>query len=196
MNRTKTFMLAFGGSILPMTAFAHVGTQTTVNFMVGFGHPFSGQDHVLAMLAVGLWAAMIGGRAVWAMPIGFVAALLAGGAIGMAYPTLNFAEPMILASIVFLGLVVAFACRPPLWIAATGIALFGVAHGYAHGAEAPQVASHAGVGVSRALYAAGFASASALLHGVGLTVGQVLNGRLARLFGVGTAAAGLVLAFA
>ncbi len=174
---------------LPTAALAHTGHEAG-SLASGMMHPVGGLDHVLAMVAVGLWAAQTGGRAVWAAPLAFVGAMLAGGAMGMAGIGFPAVEPMILASIVVLGAVVALAARVPLVPALAVIALFGVAHGHAHGAEGPAT--------GMAAYAAGFALATAVLHGAGLALGFGLA-RLAfavRMLGLGAAGAGLALAVA
>jgi urease accessory protein len=147
-----------------------------------------GADHVLAMLAVGLWAALTGGRAMWAMPLAFVGALLAGGAMGATGIALPGVEPMILASILVLGGAVALALRLPLPVALAGIAVFGLAHGFAHGAEGPAVGF--------AAYAAGFVLATAGLHIAGLVAGLALRRAVpvTRALGALTAAAGAALA--
>lgn len=175
---------------VPALAMAHPGHEAGDAFASGLGHPVGGLDHVLAMVGVGLWAATTGGRALWAMPLAFVLAMLGGGvagALGVPFPAV---EPMILASIVLLGVAVALALRPPLPLALGGIALFGLAHGHAHGAEGPVS--------GMALYALGFVLATAALHGAGLLAGlglARLNSRAARAMGGGTALAGLALAF-
>jgi len=175
--------------MLPTAALAHTG-QGAGSLAAGMMHPIGGLDHVLAMVAVGLWAAQAGGRAVWAAPLAFVGAMLAGGAMGMAGIGFPAVEPMILASIVVLGAVVALAARVPLIPALAVIALFGLAHGHAHGAEGPAT--------GMAAYGLGFALATAALHGAGLALGFGLS-RLAfavRMLGLGAAGAGLVLAVA
>ena len=175
--------------LLPAAALAHPGHVAASPFASGLGHPLGGLDHVLAMLAVGLWAATTGGRALWAMPLAFVLAMLGGGALGAAGLPFPAVEPMILASIVLLGAAVALALRPTLPLALGAIALFGLAHGHAHGAEGPAS--------GLMLYAGGFMLATAALHGAGLLAGlglARLNGLASRLLGGGTALAGLVLA--
>jgi urease accessory protein len=143
-------------------AFAHVGVGATSGFAAGFEHPFSGLDHLTVMIAVGLWAALKGGRALWVWPAAFVGVMLIGGALGMAHVPVPFVEPGILASVVALGLLVALAVDLPVWTGAVIIGAFALLHGHAHGTEVPETAS----GIE---YMAGFAIATALLHAIGIT---------------------------
>lgn len=175
--------------LAPALAQAHIGAGIPADFTAGLQHPIGGADHVLAMGTVGLWAALRGGRAVWAMPVVFLTAMLMGGVLGMTGVPLPGIEPAILASIFVLGAAVAVALRPHLAAALTLIALFGMAHGYAHGVEA----------VGGAGFAAGFMAATMALHMAGLAVGfGVLRSKqlwVARMLGAGAAVAGLALAF-
>ena len=175
--------------VMPTVVLAHEGHGS--GFLSGLGHPVGGMDHLLAMLAVGLWAAMLGGRALWALPLAFVGAMLAGGMLGLAALPLPGVEPMILASVVLLGVAAALALRLPAGWAAVAVAAFGLFHGHAHGAEGPET--------GLVLYAAGFALATMGLHLVGLAVGLGLNrlaaGGTLRVLGVGTALGGLSLVF-
>ncbi len=174
-----------------MPAYAHVGAGVTSSFTAGFGHPLSGLDHLTVMIAVGLWAAMKGGRAVWAWPLAFVGVMLAGGALGMLQVPMPFVEPAILASVVTLGLLVALAIDLPVSAGVAIIGLFALFHGHAHGTEVPQNAG----GLE---YMAGFAVATALLHAVGIAAALGLGLRfrgLARAAGAGCAAVGVGLAF-
>ncbi len=173
----------------------HWGGYGAGSFAAGAAHPLSGADHVLAMVAVGLWAAQAGGRARWALPAGFVAAMVLGGAMGAAGLPFAAVEPMILASIIVLGALVALAARLPLVAALPLIALFGAAHGWAHGAEGPTS--------GMASYALGFALVTAALHGLGLALGAGfgalgagLGARALRVFGGAAAVAGLALTIA
>lgn len=138
--------------LAPTMALAHAGHDEG-SFLSGLTHPVGGADHVLAMLAVGLMAAQWSGRALWALPVAFVLAMVAGGLAGAAGLPFPAVEPMILASIIVLGVLVALALRPRLGRVLPLVALFGAAHGWAHGAEGPD----AGL----ALYALGFALATA-----------------------------------
>jgi len=157
--------VATGVALLASTpALAHTGATSGASFLSGFAHPLGGVDHLLAMVTVGLWAALAGGRALWLWPTAFVAAMLAGGALGMAGVPLPLVEPGILASTVVLGALVAFAVNAPTALGAALIALFGLAHGHAHGAEMPSLSGPAA-------YAFGFALATAILHALGLALG-------------------------
>jgi len=169
-------------------AFAHTGHGAS-GFMHGFAHPLGGIDHVLAMVAVGLYAAMIGGRALWLVPAAFLGAMAIGGAMGIAGFALPYAEIGIAVSVIVLGLAVALRVGLPTLAAVALAALFAIFHGHAHGAEMPQ-------SLSGYEYAAGFLLATALLHGVGLAVG-LTAGRLAERGGWRIAqAAGAAMAFA
>ncbi|WP_435170048.1 HupE/UreJ family protein [Falsirhodobacter sp. 1013] len=170
----------------PTLALAHAGHDHGSPFQAGLTHPIGGTDHVLAMVAVGLWAAVTGGRALWAMPLTFVAAMVLGGAMGMAGVALPAVEPMILASVIIVGVAAALALRPGPAVALAALAVFGVAHGHAHGAEGPQ-----GQMVG---YAAGFVIATAGLHLAGIGAGLALH-RFARVLGAAAAAGGVLLAF-
>jgi len=149
-------------------AFAHVGVGSTASFAAGVAHPLSGLDHMTVMVAVGLWAALKGNRALWVWPATFVGVMLIGGALGMAHVPVPFVEPGILASVVALGLLVALAVDLPLWIGALVIGVFAVFHGHAHGSE---VAENVG-GIE---YMAGFALATATLHALGISFALLMN---------------------
>lgn len=151
--------------LLPHAALAHPGHQIGT-LSSGMAHPLGGADHILAMVALGLLAAQVGGRALWALPLSFVAAMLAGGLLGFAGAGFPAVEPVILGSVIVLGAMVALALRAPMPVLIAMVALFGAAHGWAHGAEGPP----AGI----AAYAAGFALATAALHGAGLLAGRVV----------------------
>ena len=163
--RTRTLIL------LPLCLFAgaasaHTGHHAVAGFSSGFGHPFSGLDHLLAMIAVGLWAAQQGGRALWAVPAAFVSTMLAGGALAWMGLPLPHAETGIAVSVLVLGLLVAARRR---WGVVIGMAIaagFALFHGYAHGLEMPQASS-------AALYAAGFTLATTLLHAAGIAASRV-----------------------
>jgi urease accessory protein len=170
-------------------ALAHSGHGE--GFAAGFGHPFSGLDHVLAMLAVGLWAALRGGRAVWFWPAAFVGAMIAGFGLAQADVAIPRLEPMIAASVVLLGAAIAIGLRAPVWLGVLGIAIAGSLHGFAHGLE---------VSGSALPFAAGFALATAILHAAGIGLGVLAQRQVmpvaVRLAGAGIAAAGLVMVLA
>lgn len=168
---------------------AHPGHETA-SFASGFGHPFGGLDHLLAMLAVGLYAALQPRTARWALPAGFVAAMLAGAVLGAAGFALPAVETGISASVLILGLLIAFVVRLPIHAALPLVATFALFHGYAH---------HAEMGEGSLLsYAGGFAIATATLHGLGFMFARWLPetamARTAkRVIGVAIATAGAVL---
>ncbi|MCB1390618.1 MAG: HupE/UreJ family protein [Rhodobacteraceae bacterium] len=172
--------------LAPSLALAHP-LHDTASLLAGAGHPLGGSDHLLAMLAVGLLAAQAGGRAIWALPAAFVGAMLAGGALGTAGIALAAVEPAILASAIVLGALVAVATRLPQPGLLAMTAFFGLAHGWAHGAEGPATGA--------ALYAAGFALTTALLHAAGILLARGLGALALRGLGGAAAVAGLALAF-
>ena len=179
--------------LVPLAAFAHTGAGATTGFAAGFVHPFSGVDHLLAMLAVGLWAAQLGGRALWAVPATFVTVMLLGAGLAILSAPVPLVEAGILTSVLVLGALVATAFPLPLAAGALLVGVFALFHGHAHGSEMPL--SAAGL-----VYSAGFAIATALLHLVGMAAGiavQRLNRQtLARFAGGAIAAGGLYLAIA
>lgn len=163
--------LAFAGLILgllgPLAAApaeAHVFGAGGAGFLEGLGHPLSGWDHILAMVAVGIWASQIGRRAWWMLPIIFPAAMAGGGLLGGLGVPVPAVETGIALSVLSLGILIGFAVRPTLWISIPLVALFAVFHGHAHGAELPEA-------VSPLLYGLGFILATAILHVVGLGFG-------------------------
>lgn len=175
--------------LLPQIALAHPGHHDEGQFISGLTHPIGGGDHLLAMVALGLLAAQLGGRALWALPLTFVGSMIAGGLAGYAGMPFPGVEPMILASVVILGVLVAMAARLPLTILVPGTAIFGFAHGWAHGAEGPAN--------GLALYAIGFAFATMALHLSGIGIGKLLQrSTLLRGLGGGAALAGVALAVA
>ena len=191
--RLSAPIAALAVALAPAIASAHTGIGATTGFLHGFWHPIGGIDHVLAMVAVGLFAAQLGGRALWAVPATFVAIMAAGGTLGMAGVALPAVEVGIALSVLVLGLLVLAGRRWPLGLAMALVAVFAVFHGHAHGAEMPIDAS----GLS---YGLGFMLATALLHlaGIGLGVGlgrlaATPSGRLTQASGAAIALAGMVL---
>lgn len=155
--------------------------------LAGLWHPVSGLDHVLAMVAVGLWGAQLGAPYVWLLPIAFPLVMACGGALGLAGVALPFVELGIALSAVALGVFVLTECRPPAWVAALVVGAFALFHGHAHGTELPS-------GASGMLYSVGFVVATGLLHALGIALGLVHRwdrGRVAiRAAGLGVAAGG------
>ena len=155
------FLLAIAA---PCALQAHPGHGMDHGWGQGMLHPLTGLDHLLAMLAVGLWAAQLGGRARWVLPLGFVSVMSLGAMVGQSGVALPGVESMILASVFVLGLAIATARRAPLAVSGVLTALFALAHGYAHGSEMA-------AGAARGLYTAGFLGATVVLLGVGLAAG-------------------------
>jgi urease accessory protein len=185
---TKRSLPALAAMLAASPAYAHTGFHAS-GFSAGVLHPLTGLDHALAMVAVGLFAAMLGGRALWAVPGSFVAMMLIGGALGVAGVAVPAVEIGIAVSVLVLGFVVALGRS---WSLGSAMALaggFAVFHGYAHGAEIP-------AGAGALSYSLGFAAASAVLHLAGKGAGMVTLGRwkIARPAGAAVAIAGLVLA--
>lgn len=178
--------LLLTAALLPQAALAHPGHDQG-QLLSGLTHPLGGTDHLLAMVVLGLLAAQAGERTLWALPLAFVGSMIAGGLAGFGGLAFPGVEPMILASVIILGALVAMAARLPLTMLLPGVAVFGLAHGWAHGAEGP-----AG---GMALYAAGFAVATMALHGAGIIAGKVLqSGVLLRVLGAAASVSGLALA--
>lgn len=183
-------MIALAAMILLAgTASAHTGDHTTVTgFAGGLAHPLLGLDHLLAMVAIGLWAAQQGGRALWAVPAAFIGAMVMGGMLAWANVALPHVETAIALSVLVLGLLIATRRH---WAVMAGMALaacFAVFHGYAHGLEMPLAASPA-------LYGLGFVLATLGLHGLGIA-GSLIGRPAVQWAGAGIAATGLALIFA
>lgn len=174
---------------MPSAVWAHAGTGTASGLWVGISHPFSGLDHLLAMVAVGIWAAQSGGRSVWVIPATFVSLMLGGGAAALAGWPLPCVEQGISVSLLVLGLLIASACRMNVWVSTIIVGFFAVFHGHTHGAEIP-LASGA------LIYSAGFALASALLHGLGIGGALLIRQQLSRLAGIAIALSGVYYAMA
>ena len=166
-------------------ALAHPGHAGGV--AAGLAHPFTGLDHMLAMVAVGLWAAQLGRPAIWLLPAVFPLTMAAGAALGMSGVAMPWVEIGILASVVVLGAAVALGLRLSLVASAAMVGVFAVFHGHAHGAEIPAAASPS-------LYGLGFVAATLILHGIGVGIGALTQRPLPlRAAGGAIAAAGLVL---
>ncbi|MEW9835804.1 HupE/UreJ family protein [Mesorhizobium marinum] len=157
-------LLLAGAALLPSLALAHTGTSVAGGFLSGFSHPILGWDHVLAMVAVGLWGAFLGAPAMWLLPVVFPLVMAFGAVLGIVGVPVPAVETGIAASAIVLGLLIAFAARPPLWIAAIIVGAFAIFHGHAHGTELPYAANSFA-------YAVGFVIATGLLHLVGIGFG-------------------------
>ena len=156
-------MAGFSGA-----ASAHEGSGVAGGFASGFVHPIHGWDHVVAMVAVGLWGAFLGRPAIWILPIVFPMVMAMGGALGLTGVHVPAVETGIALSAIVLGAMVAFAVRPPIWVAAVIVGSFAVFHGYAHGVELPQAADPLA-------YSLGFVIATGLLHLSGIAFGLVVR---------------------
>ena len=190
MKRSSLLPIACMALLAPLPALAHPGHES-FSFMSGLAHPVNGVDHLLAMFAVGLLASMKGGRALWLWPLSFVGVMIAGAALGMNGLVLPFLEPVIILSVLILGLALALRAEVGVAAGAAMIAVFALFHGNAHGAEAP-----AGAALT---YIAGFSVATALLHLLGLGLGVVFNTPrlqpVLRVSGAAMACAGALLFF-
>ena len=174
-----------------LPAFAHLDPAEHGSFAAGLSHPLFGLDHILAMVAVGLWAAQQGGRAVWLVPSAFVGTMAIGFAVAIGGVPLPLVEPVILASVVFIGVAIALALPIPTLAIAGLVGFFAFFHGHAHGGE---------LGAAGAWeFAIGFILATAALHAAGIAAGlglARLSGKLVtRAAGAATAMGGLWLAF-
>jgi urease accessory protein len=194
-GKGRSVALGFvAAALVSSPAFAHTFGAAGSGFAEGVVHPFLGVDHVLAMVAVGLWSAALGGRARWLVPAGFVVAMAFGAALGMAAIPLPAGELGIALSVLVFGLLIGLRSRLPLLTGMALVAAFAVFHGHAHGAEAPTAAAPA-------LYMLGFAFATASLHLTGLGLGLLVDRHdtivakwFARVSGGAIAAAGVALA--
>ncbi|RLQ88412.1 HupE/UreJ family protein [Notoacmeibacter ruber] len=191
----RRFVLAtiFGLASAPAFAHAPTGAGATfgASFMSGALHPLNGLDHILAMVAVGIFAAMIGGRAIFAIPASFIGAMVIGFVLATAGLSLPMVEPMIVASVIVFGLLIA-ATTPSSAIGMGLALLFGLFHGHAHGAEL--------AGATATAFGAGFMVGTALLHaaGIALAVGlekMASNRAILRVVGGATALAGVAIGF-
>ena len=174
--------------LAPAIALAHEETGQAAGFLAGLLHPVTGIDHVLAMISVGLWGAVLGPPAIWVLPVAFPLVMALGGLMGLLGIPLPGVEIGIALSAIVLGTMVLAEARPPIWLAALIVAVFAVFHGHAHGRELPE-------GTSALLYSLGFVIATGLLHAVGILLGAAYRwpaGRRGlRVAGAGVALAGL-----
>lgn len=165
-NTIRYTLLSLFLSLYPLTAFAHKRGGEAIGFASGFEHPISGLDHILAMVAVGLWGAQLGAPAIWVLPVVFPMVMALGGMIGLMGIKLPGIELCIALSAVALGFAVFREARPQLWVAAMIVGFFAIAHGHAHGTELP-------AGASGVLYSIGFVIATGLLHATGIGIGLI-----------------------
>jgi urease accessory protein len=186
--RLKHSLLVISMMVAAMPALAHTGSHPASGFGDGFAHPFGGLDHTLAMVAVGLFAAVLAGRALWALPATFASIMLIGGVIGFMGIEIPAVEAGIALSVIIFGAALAARIRCRISVAMMLTGIFAIFHGYAHGAEMP-------VEAAAAHYCIGFVSATVLLHGAGLAFGAVLSPRqmIHRLAGLVISIAGIVL---
>lgn len=174
--------------LLPALAGAHEESGQAAGLAAGLLHPVSGLDHVLAMVAVGLWGAVLGPPAIWVLPVAFPLVMALGGLLGLLGVPLPAVEVGIAVSALVLGVMVLAEVRPPLWVAALIVSFFAVFHGHAHGRELP-------AGTNALLYSLGFVVATGLLHAVGIALGVAhrwaAGRQLVRAAGAGVALAGI-----
>jgi len=193
MIRPVLRSIAMAIFLIPGAAMAHTGIGQTAGFAHGLAHPASGIDHTLAMVAVGVFAWQLGGRALWLVPATFVLVMIAGGTLGMAGIDIPFVETGIALSVVILGAIIALGMRAPVATAMAIVGAFAVFHGHAHGAEMPHDAS----GLT---YGAGFMLGTALLHASGLAlgffigrIGEARSPDIVRAAGMLTSVAGIAI---
>jgi urease accessory protein len=191
MRLPRLALLSLALATLPTAAYAHTGAGDTNSFVHGFTHPVGGLDHVLAMVAVGLLAARLGGKTLWLVPLSFVTMMILGGIAGASGVGLPFVELGISGSILVLGFVIALGGQLPTALAMALVGFFGIFHGHAHGTEMP-------VDAQGFAYGAGFVLATALLHASGLALGLgadrlagAWSARASRIAGSAMAAAGI-----
>lgn len=172
MNRGRvTLLIATMGfvALLGGQADAHTGTGLPGGFASGFRHPFSGLDHLLAMVSVGLWGAFLGRPLIYLLPVIFPTVMAGGAVLAMIGLRLPPVEIGIALSVLVLGACIALAVKAPVWVASLIVATFALFHGYAHGMELPSAADPVG-------YSVGFVLATGLLHVLGVGIGT-LNAR-------------------
>lgn len=166
------FFTAIFACLFPAIALAHTAAGDSGGLLHGWAHPFSGLDHLCAMIAVGLWAAQLGGRAIWLVPLSFVGMMTLASLAGMSHLPLPFIESGIVLSLLVMGVLIAAAVRLPLLASSVLVGTFALCHGYAHGAETP-------ADVSGMSYAIGFILATSLLHVLGIASASLFS-RLGR----------------
>jgi urease accessory protein len=180
---------AFAALLMPSLGLAHVGQgDMGGGFVAGVLHPITGLDHVIAMVAVGMWGAQLGAPAIWILPVTFPVVMAFGGVLGALGVPIPGVEIGIAMSAIALGAMVAFAARPPLWIAAILVGVFAIFHGHAHGAELPENAN-------AIAFSMGFVVATGSLHALGILIGVAnrwkTGAKLLRAGGVAIAGGGV-----
>jgi len=191
MTRRLLAALATTLTLAPTIAFAHPGFGEAHDFTHGFLHPLNGVDHIIAMVAIGMLAARLGGRALWLMPAAFVTVMAAAGVIGAAGIVTPYVETGIALSVLVLGAAVAFDFAMPTALAVALVGFFAIFHGHAHGTEMPATAS----GLS---YGLGFVAATVMLHAIGIGLGLLIASvpfgrRVSQIAGVAAAIIGAAL---
>jgi urease accessory protein len=179
---SRTAWLVAGFTLLATPVFAHTTQGVGLGFISGFTHPLTGIDHLLAMIAVGIWGTQLGAPAIWLLPVTFPLVMSMGGALGVRGIPLPGVEIGVAASAFVLGMMIILAARPRLAVAAVLVGLFAVFHGYAHGVELPKAADPLAYGL-------GFVLVTGLLHACGIAIALIDHwsfGRLA-LRGMGAA---------
>ena len=166
MSGRYRWLLFATGLVIAGRVFGHEQQGQAAGFITGLLHPVSGLDHVLAMVAVGLWGAQLGAPAIWLLPVTFPLMMAFGGFLGLVGVPLPGVEIGIATSAILLGAMIALQARPPLAVAALLVAFFAVFHGHAHGTELPP-------GQSGLMYSVGFVVATGLLHAVGISIGLI-----------------------
>ena len=175
-NRITVFFvsLALSTAMFAVPAIAHTGEGYGGGFVSGFTHPIVGWDHVVAMVAVGLWGAFLGAPSIWLLPVVFPLVMALGAVVGIVGFPVPAVETGIALSAVVLGLMIVFAAKPPIWVSALLVGVFAVFHGYAHGTELPGAANPF-------VYAAGFVIATGMLHLIGIAFGLLVRWPLGRI---------------
>lgn len=169
-----TFFAVISVVIFASTASAHVQQGQAASFLTGLEHPWSGLDHILAMVAVGLWGAQLGNPAIWVLPIAFPLVMSLGAMMGLMGIPLPGIEVGIAVSAIVLGAMVLGEIRPKLVFAAIIVGFFAIFHGHAHGTELPQ-------GQSGLLYSIGFVIATGCLHALGIVIGLIYRWPIGKL---------------
>jgi len=173
-RRSAIVLITAALLLADLPAFAHSGSSSG-GFAGGFAHPLFGPDHVVAMVAVGLWGALLAAPAIWLLPVVFPLVMAVGGVIGILGIPIPGVEIGIAVSAIVLGAMVAAGARPPLWVAAVLVGAFAIFHGHAHGSELPP-------GVDAVAFSLGFVIATGLLHLAGIAFGLIARwpaGRIA-----------------